>query len=282
MVDGGPMSEFKFACPFCGQHITAASSSSGTHLDCPTCFQKLVVPQSPSTNDSKLILSAAKADRRRPSTVAAGLEPLRRSRSWASLVVTVLLCVLACAAAGVLYVSRAKIIGLLGLHTRPPEPAPTNALAVPVPPPVWDLDPAKAVLRDAPAAGQIHSKSFQCDRSTLAGGVLSLRQGQTWPPDLGVDILLSAQRAEQLAGKNIIIAPGNRSVVFKVILRWKDEGGQPREEAILAGYALVLSFGQPANGRMTGNVSVCLPDAAKSVVAGTFDAEVIRPHPAAR
>ncbi len=269
------MSEFKFACPFCGQHITTASSSSGTHIDCPTCFQKLVIPQAPSTNDSKLILSAATAERRKPSGIASDLEPLGRSRSWTSLIATVLVCVLACAAAGVLYASRAKIIGLLGLN-RPPEPAPTNALVPLVPQPVWNLDPTKAVVRDAPAAGQIHGRSFQCDRSTLAGGVLSLRQGQTWPPDLGLDILLSAQRAEQLAGKNIIIAPGNRSVVFKVILRWKDEGGQPRQEEIVAGYALVLSFGQSANGRMMGNVNVCLPDATKSVVAGTFDAEVIR------
>ena len=39
------MSEFKFACPVCGQHITSDASATGKHLECPTCFQKIVVPQ---------------------------------------------------------------------------------------------------------------------------------------------------------------------------------------------------------------------------------------------
>ena len=51
------MSEFKFACPVCGQHITADSSASGSQLDCPTCFRKIVVPQAPAA-ETKLLLSA--------------------------------------------------------------------------------------------------------------------------------------------------------------------------------------------------------------------------------
>ncbi len=41
------MSEFKYACPVCGQHIKCDSSQSGTQMECPTCFQKIVVPQAP-------------------------------------------------------------------------------------------------------------------------------------------------------------------------------------------------------------------------------------------
>src|ERR1041384_6087639 len=51
------MSEFKFACPVCGQHITADSTVAGTQLDCPTCFRKLIIPQAPA-GGSNLILSA--------------------------------------------------------------------------------------------------------------------------------------------------------------------------------------------------------------------------------
>ena len=47
MVGAEAMSEFKFACPVCGQHITAGSSASGSQIVCPTCFQKIVVPQAP-------------------------------------------------------------------------------------------------------------------------------------------------------------------------------------------------------------------------------------------
>jgi DNA-directed RNA polymerase subunit RPC12/RpoP len=60
------MSEFKFACPVCGQHITADSHAAGTPLECPTCYRKIVVPQPPSSTDPKFILSAAEADKPRP------------------------------------------------------------------------------------------------------------------------------------------------------------------------------------------------------------------------
>src|SRR5436190_24338240 len=68
------MSEFKFACPVCGQHITSDSSASGTHLECPTCFQKVVVPQAPSSGDSKFIISASQVSKPRPLSNGAAAE----------------------------------------------------------------------------------------------------------------------------------------------------------------------------------------------------------------
>src|SRR5438105_639326 len=64
------MSEFKFACPVCGQHITADSHSSGGHLECPTCFQKIIVPQAPASADPKFIVSAAQVAKPRPTGMA--------------------------------------------------------------------------------------------------------------------------------------------------------------------------------------------------------------------
>src|SRR5438552_11107821 len=59
------MAEFKFACPICGQHITADTNASGSQLECPTCYRKIVVPQAP-TEGQKFILSAAEANKPRP------------------------------------------------------------------------------------------------------------------------------------------------------------------------------------------------------------------------
>ncbi len=42
------MSEFKYACPVCGQHIKCDSSQGGSVMECPTCFQKIIVPQAPA------------------------------------------------------------------------------------------------------------------------------------------------------------------------------------------------------------------------------------------
>ena len=59
------MSEFKYACPVCGQHIKCDSSQSGTQMECPTCFQKIIVPQAP-TDEQKLILTGTKVGGERP------------------------------------------------------------------------------------------------------------------------------------------------------------------------------------------------------------------------
>jgi hypothetical protein len=38
------MSEFKFSCPQCGQHILCDPRWSGSEINCPACQQTLVVP----------------------------------------------------------------------------------------------------------------------------------------------------------------------------------------------------------------------------------------------
>src|SRR3990172_7995828 len=77
------MSEFKFACPICRQHIKSDSSVSGTHIECPTCFQKIVVPQAPADTESKLILSATQAPAKRAITeIASAPAPATRRPQW--------------------------------------------------------------------------------------------------------------------------------------------------------------------------------------------------------
>ena len=41
------MSEFKFSCPSCGQHILCDDGFSGTQINCPTCQQAITVPPAP-------------------------------------------------------------------------------------------------------------------------------------------------------------------------------------------------------------------------------------------
>ena len=58
------MSEFKYACPVCGQHMKCDSSQSGTVMECPTCFQKITAPQAPATDDPKFIITGTKMGER--------------------------------------------------------------------------------------------------------------------------------------------------------------------------------------------------------------------------
>jgi len=44
------MSDFKFSCPHCDQHIACDTSLSGRQLQCPACHHLIRVPPAPGTN----------------------------------------------------------------------------------------------------------------------------------------------------------------------------------------------------------------------------------------
>jgi len=58
------MSEFKFACPVCGQHMMCDSSQGGSVMTCPTCFQQITAPQAPAP-DAKFILTGTKVSEKK-------------------------------------------------------------------------------------------------------------------------------------------------------------------------------------------------------------------------
>ena len=278
------MGEFKFACPVCGQHITAATSASGTQLECPTCFRKIIVPQAPASGDSKLILSASQADKPRllPSATLADADPYSPPRQ--SIIPTILLVVALLGIGGAAFLLRGRILGMfrttvmatnnLAAKTAAPRvtyPIPTNIS--------WTLGLSNAVIPEAVAVGTIHGEGFFCERASLTGGNLLLRQGRAWPPDLGINIIFFAKAGEELSGKMVEIGAERVPPLPKVTLRWKDAQNKGVNENIASGYALKVAFGAATNGRITGKLYIGLPDGAKSFVAGTFDAELRKPPP---
>jgi hypothetical protein len=286
MVRPDAMSEFKFACPVCGQHITADSSTSGGQLECPTCFQKIVVPQAPDSCDTKLILSAAQVGKPRPTTDAAAsqLGPLGSSARHSSLPALIGLLVLLGAAGAAAYFFRDRIwkpargpatpaTNVVASQPAPPPPVITNPIPTNI---VWTLELTNAVIPEARVAGKIHGSGFAYDRAVLVGGLLLLGQGTAPPYDLGFGVQLAARQGEELSGKTVEIPPDQPSAP-RVGWRWKDEQQQPVTQIISNGYLLKVEFGQASNGYMPGKLYICLPDADKSFAAGTFEAEIRKP-----
>jgi len=286
MVCADAMSEFKFACPVCGQHITVDSRTSGGQISCPTCFQRIVVPQAPASADSKLIVTASQVGKPRPLPVelAAQSEPFPSSTRRTSLVAGAALLLLLSAIGASLWAFRDKIFKASQTESRDESrkrsqaqepmtvyPVPTNFH--------WTMDLASMALPETPVAGSLHGKGFFCERATLQGGNLTLRQGRNWPPDLGVSVSLFAHQGEELSGKSIEIPPDRQPPLPQVTLRWKDDDHKAMTQKINGGYALKVAFGEAANGRMPGKIYICLPDDARSFVAGTFDAEIRKPSP---
>ena len=282
------MSEFKFACPVCGQHITADSTASGTQLECPTCFRKIIVPQAPTTADPKFILSASQANKPRPTTLETVSDAVpKRGGLPDALPALALLVVLVGAGVGGWLLFGDKIRARL----HPPVAAgpATNPAARPKPPPpprlvraiptntFWTLQLTNAVLPDGIAAGSLRGSGFLCDRATLQGGNLSLRQPHSGLLDLGVTIQLPVWQGEQWSGKTIELTPEQPPPVPRVTLQWRNEQDKTSRQNITNGYALKLSFGQAVGGQIPGKLYLALPDPAKSFVAGNFDAEIKRP-----
>jgi hypothetical protein len=52
------ISELKFACPICEQHIACDPGLGGLQMECPTCFAEIIIPKSPMGATTKLILRA--------------------------------------------------------------------------------------------------------------------------------------------------------------------------------------------------------------------------------
>ncbi len=273
------MSEFKFACPVCGQHITCDSRSSGTQMECPTCFRKLVVPRITTAGSPSLVLTASEVSTR-PVPKSAGVEPLaggsKKQFPFAEVALVTVLSVVA----GSAYVFRDQIIKVVRHEPQAAHDAssqkPGKLIASPPKDPNWTLLLAGTKTPEMPAGGRIRGEQFVAERVTLQGGTLNLRQSTSSPPDLGVMVYLFASRSEDLAGQTIQIE-ATRTNSPRVTLRWKNDQDQPATESFRTGYALRLEFGRASAGCLPGKIYLCTPDDAKSYVTGSFTAEIRKP-----
>ncbi|HEX3624213.1 MAG TPA: hypothetical protein VH280_02195 [Verrucomicrobiae bacterium] len=274
------MSEFKYACPVCGQHIRCDSSQSGTVMDCPTCFQKIIAPQAP-VGEQTLILTGTKVngDRSAPKNQEVNPAAPRPASGISGPIVVIIILIGIVAAAGFVY--RGTIFksptpldaknGATNQTKEVKKAAPVLA-APPSNDTNWTLNLKGADVPDAAAAGRVEGQDFICERATLQGGLLTLRNG-----DLSIAINFAGANPQMLAGKTINVAT-NAATAARVTYHWKD-GDDSRHEFFNNGYALVLSFGEATNNRISGKIYLCTSDEDKSYVAGTFKAEIRKPKP---
>ena len=288
------MSEFKYACPVCCQHIKCDSTQAGSVMECPTCFQKIIVPQAPATDDPKFIITGTKVGERPvPAAVPEGVTPVPEKSSKAA---AIAFAVLLCAAAAAAYVFRGSLFKPVSTESNegsgegqtsaavqtnraPPRPA---LVAPPASDTNWMLDLGAATIPDASAAGRIHGRDFICARAILEGGTLTMRMPARDTTELGLSIYLFANQTADLAGRTVSISSDTTNAP-RVRLRWLNEQGKnTTKDFSKAGYALQLQFGQLAGNRLPGKIYLCTPDDEKSYVAGIFNAEIRKPKPPAR
>lgn len=264
------MREFKFACPVCGQHLTADASHSGEQTDCPTCFRKLVVPTAPASQNSGLILSAALADDIRTSH-ADVLARLAATRGRALTRWSLLL------GLGVVLTLAALVVwwALERYAGRSAEVAP---LAAPAPPmekrvfSFWTADFAQAVLPETPLSGKVRGVVVDHCIATLEGGTLTLRATNHHQGALKIG--LYARQPRDLAGRSFTISRERPSPRPRIELSWIDSQQSTQQVVFETGYVLKMSFGQTQNGDLPGELYLSLPDDYRSFIAGRFVAAI--------
>lgn len=247
------------------------SSATGAQVECPTCFQIVIVPKAPMEG-SKYQLSATQYIKPivlppKPKPAA----PVAPQRKYAVLVFAL---ILVCAVVTALLV-REKIVA------SQQEQAIVSTSAVPhAASSFWTLDLTNAVFPDRTAAGEIHGKDFVSREAVLQNGLLMLRSEQGWRAMISANIItstnaFSTNAARFLSGRSFEVGTNYAGFAPSVTLSWR-EGDTRVVEMFTNDFAMKLEFGSLSDNKLPGKIYLCLPDAMKSYVAGSFIAEVRR------
>jgi DNA-directed RNA polymerase subunit RPC12/RpoP len=282
------MSEFKYACPVCGQHMMCDSSQAGTVMECPTCFQKITVPQAPDTDDPKFIITGTKKGERPVPTIpetSSSFVPAAKGFPGALVVVVILIFIGAAVAfvyRGTIFKSRNPPDDSAGATNQTTAATQTPSKPAIVAPPSSDTNWMLSLdgmtnFPDVTAAGRIHGQDFILERAVLQNGTLTLREGRSGSVAFGVQINFGGAQPEGLAGHSLNITT-NAPMAARIMMLWQDGGGIAKE-SLEGGYAMRLNFNQVSGNRISGQIYFCAPDEMKSYIAGNFNAEIRKPKP---
>jgi len=142
----------------------------------------------------------------------------------------------------------------------------------------WMLTLGTNPIPGATVAGRIHGQDFIIERASFQNGSLTLRAGTRGAVEFGAFINFGGAQAESLSGQTINVMT-NAEKAARVSFRWKDASGTVQKENYDDSYAMRLEFGALANNRLPGKIYLCTPDAEKSYLMGTFNADARKPRP---
>jgi tetratricopeptide (TPR) repeat protein len=125
------------------------------------------------------------------------------------------------------------------------------------------------------ASGKIHGKNFKVENAKVENGILTLRQGKDFFPDLAVTIFLFLKKDENIEGKTFNISKDHGFGAPHIHMKWKPENKNiPETKIFMKNYVMRLEFGKKEGNSLPGKIYLSLPDEFQSSIAGTFTSEV--------
>jgi len=139
----------------------------------------------------------------------------------------------------------------------------------------WTLQLQSASIPAGPVTGRIKGRNFDLEQASLENGWLKFRQGADFFADLEIDIVLFVNSIPELSGKTFTVPKQEFGGNPHIWMKWKADGASvPEQKSWMEGYAMQLEFGPAADGKLPGKIYLCLPDAEKSFIRGTFEASL--------
>ena len=122
--------------------------------------------------------------------------------------------------------------------------------------------------------GKIHNKDFKLEEAYILGGILNLRQGDSFFADEELAIFLFLDKGEKIDGKKYNVNPDSNSRTPHIHMKYKVEGKSFGEtEIFMSKYVMTLEFGKREGDRVSGSINISLPDDANSYLVGDFVAK---------
>jgi ribosomal protein S27E len=144
-----------------------------------------------------------------------------------------------------------------------PEPVVANNQQTEFPKSDWTSDISKMSFPDQPVSGKLHGSDFTLKTVSFRNGDLKLSDGNGMLLDVyRLDKDIEGQRYE-------IKSTDNDNTNPHIKITW-NEGDVAQASTFNKGYGMKLQFDQAINRTISGRIYLCLPDASKSYVAGTF------------
>jgi hypothetical protein len=128
-------------------------------------------------------------------------------------------------------------------------------------------------LTDTPVRGRLNGWEFHPAVAIWRDTGLILRQEGGQPQALRFEITFPLRGGELVPGKRFRIDESSPPFDTPILIEWEDERGADHRQTIPAGYVLLVEFDQVSTKTVSGRLHVCLPDTARSWVAGQFLAE---------
>lgn len=139
----------------------------------------------------------------------------------------------------------------------------------------WKNDLSNVKMPATIAKGRINGEKFISNSAELANGILTIRDGTDFFPNHAVMVFLFLKEEESPEGKSFHVSRTSDSGSPHIHMKWKPENSKvPKTKVFVKDYSMRLEFGAIRKKRLPGRIYLCLPDEMKSVVAGSFSAQV--------